>query len=164
MSTSDFIKMVHQPDLDQQKKENKKVLIIEARFYDHIHDMLLDAAKSVFDAQGVWYDVITLRGALEIPVTVQMAHTSPHCQYDGYLCLGCVIRGETSHYDYVCEQSCRGIMDISLKHNLAIANGILTVENQSQAIARADSKQKNKGGFCAQVVLDMITLKQKFGV
>lgn len=141
-----------------------KVLIVQARFYDQIHDMLLNSAKTVFDAQGVLYDVITLKGALEIPATVQMAHKSPTHTYDGYLCLGCVIRGETTHYDYVCAESCRGIMDVSLKYNLAIANGILTVENMQQAIARADVHQKNKGGFCANVVLDMIALKQKFGV
>ncbi len=141
-----------------------KVLIIEARFYDDIQDMLLDSAKAVFDARGVQYDVITLKGALEIPVTVQMAHKSPNYEYDGYVCLGCVIRGETTHYDYVCEHSCRGIMDVSLKHNLAIANGILTVENKAQAFARADANQKNKGGFCAEVVLNMIALRQKFSI
>lgn len=141
-----------------------KILIVEARFYDDIHDMLLQSAQAVFDANTVAYDVITLKGALEIPATVQMAHTSPVYNYDGYLCLGCVIRGETSHYDYVCAESCRGIMDVSLKHNIAIANGILTVENRNQAIARADAQQKNKGGFCAQVVLDMIALKQRLGV
>lgn len=141
-----------------------KILIVEARFYDDIHDMLLNSAKAVFDKKGVLYDVITLKGALEIPAIVQMAHQSPIYNYDGYLCLGCVIRGETTHYDYVCQESCRGIMDLSLKYNLPIANGILTVENKQQAIARADANQKNKGGFCAEVVLDMIALKQKFGV
>ncbi|MGB1361086.1 MAG: 6,7-dimethyl-8-ribityllumazine synthase [Alphaproteobacteria bacterium] len=139
-----------------------KVLIIEARFYDDIHDMMLEGAKATFDKHNVEYDIITIRGALEIPAVVKMAHQSKKYNYDGYLCLGCVIRGETTHYDYVCQESCRGIMDLSLEHDIAIANGILTVENKDQAIARADIKQKNKGGFCADVVLDMITLKNKF--
>ena len=141
-----------------------RILIIEARFYDDVHDMMLAGAKAEFDKNNIEYDIITTKGALEIPAIVKMAHQSSKYKYDGYLCLGCVIRGETTHYDYVCQESCRGIMDLSLDYNLAIANGILTVENKEQAIARADINQKNKGGFCAKVVLDMIELKEKFGV
>ncbi len=139
-----------------------KILIIEARFYDDVHDMMLAGAKEVFDTNNIKYEVITLKGALEIPAVVKMAEKSDKYNYDGYLCLGCVIRGETTHYDYVCQESCRGIMDLSLQYDIAIANGILTVENKEQAVARANIKQKNKGGFCANVVLDMIKIKNKF--
>ena len=139
-----------------------KILIVEARFYDDIHDMMLAGAKDIFDKNNVEYEVLTVKGALEIPAVIKMAEKSKTHNYDGYLALGCVIRGETTHYDYVCNESCRGIMDLSLEYDIAIANGILTVENRDQAVVRADINQKNKGGFCAGVVLDMIELKNKF--
>ena len=138
-----------------------KVLIVEARFYDDVHDMILSGAKEVFDKNNVEYEVVTVKGALEIPAVVKMAEKSKTHNYDGYLCLGCVIRGETTHYDYVCQESCRGIMDLSLK-GIAIANGVITVENKEQAVIRANPEQKNKGGVCANVVLDMIKIKNKF--
>ena len=141
-----------------------KVLIVEARFYDEIHDALLEGAVEALTNEGVEYDVITLDGALEIPALVNFAHKSEAYQYDGYVCLGCVIRGETSHYDYVCAESCRGIMDLSIKKKLAISNGILTVENKEQAMARADKNRKNKGGAVARACLQMIEMKRKFGI
>ena len=141
-----------------------KVLIVEARFYDDIHDALLEGTTEVLIDAGVEYEVVTLNGALEIPALVNFAHKSDTHYYDGYVCLGCVIRGETTHYDYVCEETCRGIMDLSIKKKLAIANGILTVESKEQAMVRADKNRKNKGGAVARACLQMIEMKKKFGI
>ena len=141
-----------------------KVLIVEARFYDDIHDALLEGAVEALKTAEVEYDVVTLDGALEIPALVKFAHQSANCAYDGYVCLGCVIRGETTHYDYVCAESCRGIMDLSITENIAISNGILTVEDKEQAMARADKNRKNKGGAVVKACLQMIDMKKKFGI
>jgi 6,7-dimethyl-8-ribityllumazine synthase len=102
-------------------------------------------------------------GALEIPVAIAMAAASQQ-QFDGYVALGCVIRGETSHYQTVCAESARGLMDLALAENLAIGNGIITVENEAQAWERADVAQKDKGGDAARAALALATLRQRFGI
>ena len=141
-----------------------KVLIIEAPFYSHITDQLVAGATAVLDDHGVSYDRIEVPGAFEIPGVIANAEiaqedhpiTSKH--YAGYVALGCVIRGETSHYDYVAGESCRALMDLSLE-GVAIGNGILTVENEAQALVRADVNQKNKGGDAAEACLRMIAVR-----
>ncbi len=145
------------------------VLIVEADFYRDISDALLEGAKSVLDEAGVSYDIVQVPGCLEIPAAVRFAlkameHTGGRRRYDAYVALGCVIRGETSHYDTVSEESARGLMDLSKDYCLAIGNGIITCENEAQAWARARRTEKDKGGGAAKTALDMLALKQTFGL
>jgi 6,7-dimethyl-8-ribityllumazine synthase len=135
------------------------ILIVEAPFYTHIADMQRDGVTEALKAAGATWDVITVPGALEVPAAIAFADASG--QYDGYVALGCVIRGETYHFEVVAGESARAIMALTLD-GLAIGNGILTVENEAQAIARADKKQKNKGGEAAAAALAMVALKQRF--
>jgi len=134
-----------------------KVLIIEARYYDHISDFLLQGAKAALEQAGASYDVLTVPGALEIPAALNMS-LKGGC--DAFVVLGCVIRGETSHYDIVCNESARGVYDLTLKHDLALGNGILTVENEAQALARAKPDEKDKGGDAARAALRMLEIKK----
>jgi 6,7-dimethyl-8-ribityllumazine synthase len=137
----------------------KKILIIQADFYKHISALLLEGATKKIKELGFDYEAITVPGALEIPTVIALAEETE--KYAGYVALGCVIRGETSHYDIVANESARGLMKLSLKKKLAIGNGILTVENEAQAIVRADPKQKDKGGFAANACASMIKIREK---
>ncbi|MCB9988896.1 MAG: 6,7-dimethyl-8-ribityllumazine synthase [Rhodospirillales bacterium] len=136
------------------------VLVIEARFYNEINDMLVNGAQMALEAAGATYDVITVPGALEISATLNFMTKNKGNIYDAYVVLGCVIRGETSHYDIVCNESARGVYDLTLQNDLALGNGILTVENRQQAIVRADPEQKNKGGAAAEAALRMLEIKR----
>ena len=138
----------------------KKILIIQAPFYQKISALLLEGATKKITDLGFEYEVVTVPGALEIPAVIAFAQESE--QYAGYVALGCVIRGETSHYDIVANESARGLNKLAMKKKIAIGNGILTVENEAQAIVRADPKQKDKGGFAANACVEMIGLKEKF--
>ena len=144
------------------------VLIVAATFYEDIADELIAGAREVLEQAGAEFDTVIVPGAFEIPAAINFAHLAgakgSHKAYDGYIGLGCVIRGETSHYDYVCGESARGLMDLSLQKDIALVNGILTVENRDQAMARAERAQKNKGGDVAQALLDMLAIKQRFGL
>ncbi len=135
------------------------ILIVEAPFYTHIADMQREGVIEALAAAGATHEVISVPGALEVPAAIAFADASG--QYDGYVALGCVIRGETYHFEVVAGESARAIMALTLD-GLAIGNGILTVENEAQAIARADKTQKNKGGEAAAAALAMIALKQRF--
>ncbi|MDG1126793.1 MAG: 6,7-dimethyl-8-ribityllumazine synthase [Hellea sp.] len=138
-----------------------RVLIIEARYYEDISNALLDGAIDALKKyQGLEVITITVPGALEIPHVISIAEKEA-AGYDGYIALGCVIRGETTHYDYVCTESARALMDLAIGNQLAIGNGIITVENSDQAWARADLRRKNKGGFAAETVLRMISIKNE---
>ncbi|WP_297327828.1 6,7-dimethyl-8-ribityllumazine synthase [uncultured Bartonella sp.] len=147
------------------KKNGKTshVLIVEARFYDEISNALLKGAVEALKEADADFDVVTVPGALEIPAAIAFAERGEK-KYDGYVALGCVIRGETYHFEIVSNESCRGIADLTVRKRLAIGNGILTVENEKQAWARAQPDKKNKGGFAAKAALHMIALKKKFGV
>jgi len=136
------------------------IAIIEARFYDEIANQLAEAAIAVLDAQKIPYERINVPGCFEIPCALTLAVNSG--KYDGYLCLGCVIRGETSHYDYVCGESARGINDIAMQGH-AVGYGIITAENRDQAMVRADQKQKNVGGRAAEACLTMQKLQVELG-
>lgn len=143
-----------------------RILIVEARFYDHLADALLEGAKSVLDSFGAEYDVVTVPGALEIPGAIAFAEEGGHrpagaAAYDGYVALGSVIRGETYHFEIVSNESARGIMDLAIGKRLAIGNGILTVEDEAQALARARSSEGDKGGGAAKAALEMVTLKRR---
>jgi 6,7-dimethyl-8-ribityllumazine synthase len=136
-----------------------KFLIVEARFYDHLNDMLVAGAKAALKAKGHEFEVITVPGALEIPGTIAMAAEAQ--QYDGFVAIGVVIRGETYHFEIVAGESARGIMALTMD-GIAIGNGILTVENEEQAIVRADPKQKDKGGEAAHAAMALLNLQNRF--
>jgi 6,7-dimethyl-8-ribityllumazine synthase len=136
-----------------------KILIIEARYYEKISDALLDGAMDVLSKAGAKVTRLNVPGALEIPHVISYAE-SANAGYDAYVALGCVIRGETTHYDYVCSESARALMDLAVGQQLAIGNGIITVENEDQAWARASKDKKDKGGFAANAALKMIQIRK----
>ena len=138
-------------------------LIVEARFYGAIADAQKAGAIAALEEKAATCEIISVPGALEIPAAIAFLASSDK-RFDGYVALGCVIRGETSHYDTVCNESARGLMDLALAENLAIGNGIITVEDEDQAWARADQNRKDKGGDAARAALAMAKLKQEIGV
>ena len=145
------------------------IMIVEARYYAHISDELAKGAISALDAAGASYERITVPGAFEIPAAIRFAveaqaRGARQARFDGFIALGCVIRGETTHYDYICSESARGLQTLALEHDLAIGYGILTVENEAQALARARVDRKNKGGEAANACLAMIELKRHLGL
>ncbi len=145
------------------------VLIVEARFYAEIADELMKGAVQALTAAGATHESVAVPGAFEIPAAIAMTIEAqrvspPHRSFDGYLALGCVIRGETTHYDYVCGESARALMDISCQHRIALGFGILTVENDAQALARARVGEKNKGGDAAKACLAMIEMRRRLGL
>ena len=138
------------------------LLIVEARFYDDMSDALLEAAKAALDAGGATYDIVTVPGALEIPPAIAMALDAMDeggAEYDGFVALGVVIRGETHHFDIVANESARGLMTLSISESLALGNGIMTTENADQAWERVKMDKLDKGGFAARAALTMIALK-----
>jgi 6,7-dimethyl-8-ribityllumazine synthase len=145
-----------------------RILIVEARFYAGISDALLAGATAALKAAGAEYEVITVPGALEIPGAIAMANASGHAAgaaFDGFVALGCVIRGETTHYDTVANESARGLMELTVHERLAIGNGILTVENEDQAMARTRADRvEDKGGNAAKAALAMIALRKRFSL
>ena len=136
------------------------ILIVEARFYEHLNDLLLEGARAVIEAEGHGHETVTVPGALEVPAAIALAAETG--RYDAFVALGVVIRGETYHFEIVSNESARGIMALTLD-GLAIGNGILTVENEAQALARARPDEKDKGGEAAKAALAMLALKQRFG-
>lgn len=141
-----------------------QILIVVGRFYTEIADMLVAGAKRALEAAGGSCDVVEVPGAFEIPAAILYAAEGSAWakSYDGYVALGCVIRGETTHYDYVCSESARGLMDLAVGRKLAIGYGILTTETWDQAVVRADPQQKDKGGDAMNACLSMVALKQRF--
>lgn len=138
------------------------LMIIDARFYDDIADELLVGAVAALDEAGATHDRVSVPGVLEIPAALAMALVSHAAVYDGYVLLGCVIRGETTHYDIVAEQSARAVMDLTVQNSLALGNGILTVESREQAMVRARRADSDKGGGAARAALEMIALRDRF--
>lgn len=137
-----------------------KFLIVEARFYDHLNDLLIEGATAALEDEGHKYEVVTVPGALEIPGAVAMAAESG--RYDGFIAIGVVIRGETYHFEVVSNESARGLMALSMD-GIPIGNGILTVENEAQALTRARMTEKDKGGEAAKAAIAMLALRGKFG-
>ncbi|MEY4270670.1 MAG: 6,7-dimethyl-8-ribityllumazine synthase [Pseudomonadota bacterium] len=137
------------------------VLIVEARFYAHLNDMLLDGVRHAVEAAGHSHETVTVPGALEVPGAIAMAAETG--RYDAFVGIGVIIRGETYHFEVVSNESARALMALSLD-GIAIGNGILTVENEAQALARADRAQKDKGGEAAKAALAMLDLKGRFGL
>lgn len=134
-------------------------LIVEARFYDHLNDMLIAGARASLTAAGHDVDVLTVPGALEVPGAIAAAAESG--RYDGFVAIGVVIRGETYHFEIVAGESARGIMALTMD-GLAVGNGILTTENEAQAIVRADPAQLNKGAGAAEAAMKLLEIQDKF--
>ena len=134
------------------------VLIVEARFYDHLNDLLLEGARAAIKAAGHSHETLTVPGALEIPAAIAMA--SETRRFDGYVAIGVIIRGETYHFEVVSNESARAIMALTLD-GLPIGNGILTVENEAQALTRAKKDEKDKGGDAARAAIAMLEISEK---
>nr|WP_319389450.1 6,7-dimethyl-8-ribityllumazine synthase [uncultured Cohaesibacter sp.] len=148
-------------------KENPNILIIEARFYEDLADELVRGAVEALEEAGATYERVAVPGVLEIPAALSMAMAAVedgYADYDGYVALGVVIRGETTHYDIVSNESARAIMDLAVEGCIALGNGIQTVENDKQAWARARVEEKDKGGAAARAALTMIEIREKFGI
>lgn len=139
------------------------ILIVVSPYYKDITDELLLGARTHLEVAAHSYDVVSVPGAFEIPAAIHMAMQGEK-PYDGYIALGCVIRGETTHYDYVCTECARGLQDLAVLHQTPIGFGVLTVENKKQAEARASVNGKNKGREAAEACMQMIALKERFGV
>ncbi|MBA4043922.1 MAG: 6,7-dimethyl-8-ribityllumazine synthase [Erythrobacter sp.] len=136
------------------------ILIVEARFYAHLNDMLIAGARATLEAEGHTVEVLTVPGALEIPGAIALAAEAD--RYDAFVAIGVVIRGETYHFEIVAGESARAIMALTMD-GIAIGNGILTVENEAQALVRADPSQKDKGGEAAKAALALLALQDRFG-
>lgn len=136
-----------------------RVIIVQSMFYQKIADVMTDAAVDAIKKVGCDYECLDVPGVFEIPAAVSMAIASK--KYDAFVALGCVIRGETSHYDYVCSESARGLSELAVSTNSPIGYGIITAENVEQAIVRADKKQKNVGGRAAYAAIRMLEVKEQ---
>jgi len=142
------------------------ILIVEARFYEDISDELLSGAVNALEVAGATHDRVTVPGALEVPAAIAMALYGAEgggTRYDGFVALGCVIRGETSHFDIVAGESARALMDLAIEECIALGNGIITCENAEQAWARARTTEKNKGGAAAEAALAMVAVRKRLG-
>ena len=145
------------------------IMIAIARFYTDIADHLIAGATKVLEANGVSWEIVEAPGAFELPATVQMAVRSMDFftgrrRFDGFIALGCVIRGETTHYDIVCDEAARGLQELVRQHTIALGFGLITCENQEQAMARARADDRDMGGKAAQACLDMLGVKYRFGL
>lgn len=138
------------------------IMIVEARFYEPIADELVRGAVAALTRAGATFERFAVPGAFEIPAAIRFAAESARCPFDGYVALGCVIRGETTHYDYVCVESARGLQDLAIRLMLPIGYGILTVETEDQAWARARVDEGDKGGMAAEACLAMVALRRHF--
>jgi 6,7-dimethyl-8-ribityllumazine synthase len=152
----------------REKSDSKgaRILIVEARFYDEIADALLAGATKALDEAGASVDRISVPGSLEIPTAIAIAVDAAQRRrrpYDGAVALGCVIRGETIHFEIVSHQSARGLMELSVARGLPVGNGIITVENEAQALARARVEEQDKGGDAARAALALVGLKRRLG-
>lgn len=138
-----------------------KILIVEARFYDHLNDLLLEGARAAIEAAGHEHETVTVPGALEVPGAIAIADAAE--TYDAFVALGVIIRGETYHFEVVANESARGLMNLSLE-GVPVGNGILTVEDEAQALTRAKRHEKDKGGEAAKAALAMMELRDRFSV
>jgi len=152
---------------DNIRADGARFLIVEARFYDAIGTMLLDGARAVLESAGARVDVVTMPGALEIPIAASIAidnAAESGTPYQGVIALGCIIRGETYHFEIVSNESARALMALAVARNMPLGNAILTVEDEIQAIVRADRTQGDKGGEAARAALALFELKQQAGL
>ena len=151
---------------DAKGGKGARILVVEARYYDDIADALLAGAKKALQDAGARFDLISVPGSLEIPAAIAIALDAAQKKrrpYDGAVALGCVIRGETIHFEIVSQESARGLLDLSVARRIPIGNGIITVENEAQAKARADIDDQDKGGGAARAALALVDLKKRLG-
>jgi len=151
---------------EQSDGKGARILVVEARFYDAIADVLLAGAMKALKEAQAEVDCISVPGSLEIPTAIEIAVDAARRRrrpYDGAVALGCVIRGETIHFEIVSHQSARGLMELSVARGLPIGNGIITVENEAQAFARARVEEQDKGGDAARAALALVALKRRLG-
>lgn len=150
-------------------KKDRHILIIESRFYPEIADEMTKGAIDVLNDNGCTYERVQVPGTFEVPSIIRYAVKSMQLfsggeRFDGFVALGCVIRGETDHYDHVCRESIGGIQHLCMEYAIAVGNGILTVDNEKQAMARARVGEGNKGAKAAIACIEMINLKNRFGL
>ena len=142
-----------------------RVMIVEARFYEDIADLMMESAKAELDQAGAACDRFRVPAAFELPAAIRLAVgagiADGQQKYDGYIALGCVIRGETTHYDYVCQESARGLNDLVLRYGIALGYGVITVENKDQALDRAHRDRHDRAGAAARACLAMIDLRRQ---
>jgi 6,7-dimethyl-8-ribityllumazine synthase len=153
-------------DKNKNSAKSARILIVEARFYDDIADALLTGATKVLKEAGAQFDCLTVPGSLEIPCAIAIGLDEARRRrraYDGAVALGCVIRGDTIHFDIVAHQSARGLMDLSVARRMPIGNGIITVDTEEQAWLRARPEEQDKGGDAARAALAMVNLKRQIG-
>jgi 6,7-dimethyl-8-ribityllumazine synthase len=153
-------------DKNKNRAKSARILIVEARFYDDIADALLAGATKVLEDAGAQFDCLTVPGSLEIPCAIAIGLDEARRRrraYDGVVALGCVIRGDTIHFDIVAHQSARGLMDLAVARRMPIGNGIITVDTEEQAWLRARPEEQDKGGDAARAALAMINLKRQIG-
>jgi 6,7-dimethyl-8-ribityllumazine synthase len=136
------------------------ILLVEAPYYTHIADHLRKGAERALATAGATYETISVPGAFEIPAAIGLVARASD-RFDGFVALGCVIRGETTHYDHICSESARGLQDLGVREGLAIGFGILTVENEAQALARASAERRDKGGEAVRACLALVDLKRR---
>lgn len=152
------------PRIAEEPLPGARILIVEARYYGTIADALLEGARRVLDAAQVEWDIVSVPGSLEVPQAVAIALEAPvHARrrpFDGIVALGCVIRGETSHYDIVAGESARALMDLAIRNRVPIGNGIVTTDTHAQALARANPEEGDKGGVAAAAVTSLIRVKR----
>lgn len=149
---------------EKSHAKGARILIVEARYYDDIADALLAGAMKVLEEAGATFDRISVPGSLEIPAAIAIALDATQRKrrpYDGVVALGCVIRGDTIHFEIVSHQSARGLMDLSIARALPIGNGIITVNTEAQALARARMAEQDKGGDAARAALALVDLKHR---
>jgi 6,7-dimethyl-8-ribityllumazine synthase len=139
------------------------ILLVEAPYYAHLAALLRRGAERALAAAGATFESVTVPGAFEIPAAIAVAARASQ-DFDGYVALGCVIRGQTTHYDHICAESARGLQDLAVRDGLAIGYGILTVENEAQALERAASEGRDKGGEAVRACLALVALHRKFRV
>ncbi len=150
---------------DEGTLEGARILVVEGRYYEDVAEALLAGARRVLDAAQVEWDLVSVPGALEVPQAIAIAFDAPvHARrmpYDGVVALGCVIRGETSHYDIVAGESARALMQLAVQHHTPIGNGILTVDSEAQALVRGRPEEGDKGGVAAAATLSLVRLKRR---
>lgn len=136
------------------------ILLVEAPYYAHVADLLRRGAEHALAAAGATHETISVPGAFEIPAAIGMVARARD-RFDGFVALGCVIRGETTHYDHICAECARGLQDLAVRDGLAIGFGVLTVENEAQALARAAAEHRDKGGEAVRACLALVDLRRR---
>lgn len=141
-----------------------RILVIQAPYYEQVVGGMRRGAEGVFAEAGAGVEVVDVAGAFELPAALRMALSQTGARFDGYLVLGCVVRGETDHYDHICRETCRGVMGLSTETGAAIGFGLLTVDTLQQAVARSGENRMNKGAEAAQALLGQVALRRRWGL